>query len=183
MALALLAILPAVDDYFAESAARNELTGSLAEVRQLVAQLDRLEKSAQARRAELAELKAHAIPESKLHLFRGRVVELARSCGCQVRRVGVGQSRQQAWRPGDDPLQPKPGGSTVPVDGGMALTSNELTVAISGPLAGAQEFLARLAALGMLMHPQKLTLSAAEGQEKEVHLDLGLWLYDIDRKA
>lgn len=177
-----MALVPAVDDYSAESTALGELTGSLAEVRQSVGQLRKLEKSQLARRGELAELKAHALPESKLHLFRGRVVELARSCGCQVRRVGVGQSRQQAWRPGDDPLQTKTGGAATPVEGGMVLASNELTIAITGPLAGTQQFLERLEALGMLVHPRQLILSAAEGQEKEVNLDLGLLLFDIDRK-
>jgi hypothetical protein len=183
LGLALLAIWPAVDEYAAESSARAELAEELAEARHSVGQLRQLEATAARGRQELARLQSLTVAESRLDEFRGRVVELARTSGCQIRKIQLGQQRQQPWKPGDNPLQSSVRGPNNNLEQGLVLSTCELAVSVSGPQAATQQFLARLAALGMLMHPRQFAASAVEGQEKEVVLELSLWLFDLERRT
>jgi hypothetical protein len=180
--LALAALWPAVDEYSAESNARTELAASLEEARAAVGRLPKLEEAAKVQKNELARLESLTLGEDKLPLFRGRVVELARACGCQVRQIRVGQSRKQPWKPGESWLA-APNRATGQPSGGLVLSLCELTVTVSGPLPGTQQFLEKLAALGALMYPRQFALAPAEGQDKEVILDLGVWLFDLDRQS
>lgn len=178
--LALSAIWPAVDDY----AANSELLAQALAERQLieaeVAQLPELQARLAERQTELAQWEGRTVSETSLHLFRGRIVELARTHSCQVRQIRVGNSRQRPWRPGDDPLDPNPPAG-ADGKGSFALKTQELSMSVSGTLPNIKAFIGGLTSLGYLAHHRSLSMNAGGGNEKEVSLELGLLLFDLQR--
>lgn len=178
--MALTAIWPAVDEYTAKS---ELLAQSVAERQKAwaeVAGLPDLEARLTVGQAELAQWEGRTVGEGTLHLFRGKVVELARSHNCQLRQIRVGQARQRPWRPGDDPLDPNP-----PSDPGrtssFALKTQELTLSVSGSLPNIKAFASGLTAMGHLAHNRSLSIAASGGGDKEVVLELGLMLFDLQQ--
>jgi hypothetical protein len=175
--LSLLFIWPSADEYTALAARRSAISEELAEVRALADQGERLQKMAEAKHAALAELEARTVSPEKLHVFRGKVVELARASGCQIRRVAVGDVRRRDWRTGDNALDAQPSQDKTPA--AYVLRSYPASLAVSGKLAGARGFLGRLAGLDMLLHVNQFTVQPADADGREVNLELDATLFDI----
>ena len=178
--MALAAIWPAVDEYTAKSELLAQSVAERQKVWAEVADLPDLQTRLAARQADLAQWEGRTVNESNLHLFRGRIVDLARSHSCQLRQIRVGQSRQRPWRPGDDPLDPNPS-SEPNRTSSFALKTQELTLSVSGSLTNIKAFVGGLTGLGYLAHNRSLSVAASGGSDKDVVLEMGLVLFDLQR--
>lgn len=178
LALGLLATLPAADEYFALSERRTRLWEELVDAEATAGDLQQLQEQLGAKKAALAALEARTVSSERMHLFRGKVVELARAAGCQVRRMSVGDPRRRDWRPGDNPLENAPITGPKPPSG-YALKVQPVSMAVSGKLNGARDFLTRLSSMEHLIHVGQFTLQPADGEGREVTLEVDAQLFDL----
>jgi hypothetical protein len=176
-ALGLLVILPSADEYFASSARRSRLVAELAEVRLSVGRLGRLREMAATKQTALAELEAWTVPQEKLNVFRGKVVEMARDTGCQIRRVSVGEARERPWRQGRDPLVENPAQGEV--ESPHRLKMQSMSLMVSGPLPATRDFIQRLASSQELLHLGQFTLQPVEADGREISLEVDIMLFDL----
>ncbi|TWT89923.1 hypothetical protein Mal64_03050 [Pseudobythopirellula maris] len=102
----LFTILPQVDERISLYDERSELRHELALASEAAEGLDKLRVLVAAKQAELALLEANTVDETNAPQVRNWFVETARSAGCRLRRLDLGEPSRHAWRPGDNPLEP-----------------------------------------------------------------------------
>lgn len=180
--LALVALLPMVDDYFDKRSSRNDLTEELAAARRTAELLPVYEKQAAEVGKELAALEARAIDEAGLARFRSRLVDVVRDSGCQIRRIEVGAPTRRPWKENDEPLselsEPTGDGPTP-----FALERRSVILAVDGSMSAIHELIAQLEKEKTISHSHRLQLQAAGGGGESVTLELELWLFALSRTA
>jgi hypothetical protein len=175
--MGLLIGLPAADDTIALSKRRAKLAKQLAAHAEAVAMIPQIEELAAQRRQQAAGLSNQTVSLDQLHLFRGRVVELSRQAGCQVRQIQLGERRVRDWRKDSDPLALVQR-SGQEVQGPYVLAAQSFTVSVSGRLENVKQFFKRLFDQRLIMHTMRLNLKpSSEGSE--VVLELEILLFEV----
>jgi hypothetical protein len=179
--LALVALLPMVDDYFDKSASRSEMTEELAAARLTAESLPAYEKQAEGVRAELEALEVRTIDEAGVAKFRSRLVDLVRESGCQIRRIDVGAPTRRPWSESDDVLAETglPGAAATP----FTLERRSVVLAVDGNMPAVHDLLDRLEKERTLSHPHRLQMQGASAGGETVTLELELWLFALSRTA
>ncbi len=180
--LALVALLPMVDDYFDKRSSRSELSEELAAARQTAESLPVYERQAVEFGKELAAIEARAVDEAGLARFRSRLVDVVRDSGCQIRRIEVGVPTRRPWKENDEPLselgEPTGEGATP-----FSLERRSVILAVDGSMSAIHQLIAELEKDQMISHPHRLHLQAAGGGGESVTLELELWLFALSRTA
>ena len=179
--LALVALLPMVDDYFDKSTSRSDLTEELAAARLTAESLPAYEKQAEQVRSELEALEVRAVDEAGVAKFRSRLVDLVRESGCQIRRIDVGAPTRRPWSENDDALAEigLPRGAAAP----FTLERRSVVLAVDGNMPAVHELLDRLEKERTLSHPHRLQMQGASANGETVTLELELWLFALSRTA
>lgn len=172
---ALVVIWPLADDYLAHRGRSRELERSLAEAQAAVAQRGMYEQRLEQTQEELKGLEARSLPEQRMFEFRGDVAEIARSTGCQVQQMRLGNADLRRWRMHDDPLEAAKQGKLTPFE----LRTQQFSLSVLGPLAAIKAFLGQLEQDGKLMHTQSLAIRPDSSDPRMVELDLQLQLFDL----
>ena len=176
-------ILPGTDAYSDSRQCRAQLAARLAEMRQQVANIDRLRRNAVEKRIRRQELEALNIPADGLHLFRREIVSWARNSGCQVRRIHVGEPRSRPWRRGDSLLEVDARSATKKPDSLYVLNSRPCSLSISGTLAGVKSLLNDLESSKRLIGGNKMSLRPTPDNRAEAVMDLELTLFNLAETA
>jgi hypothetical protein len=159
------------------------LLAELDSARQIAAELPHTETQVAAELAQLKVFEARTTDDDSLPVLRGKLVDLAKETGCNIRRLSVGTAASRPWNPGDDPINPtaagKPGES-APV---FVLEWRPVSISLSGTSAALRTMLDRIAATGMLMHAQSLEMYPANASRQTLSLDMELWYFTLVRRG
>jgi len=176
LAVSMLVIWPAADDYSALRGQRGKLLTVLEETRRAVAPLESLEVQAARRRAELEQLESRLVKEDQVHVFRRQVLTLVRESGCIMRRIRVGSPATQPWID-DGGLPSAP--SARATAGRWLVRTRPLSLSVSGSLEEIKTLLARLHGAGRWLHTRNLSLRAEGTSAGQVVLEMELLIYDF----
>ena len=177
LAIGLLFVLPRGDEYRALRSQHAALGDELARYREELARLPAIEELAAKKQARLDELAGRAVAADQVHVFRGRIVELSRDSGCQVRHILLGERRLREWRPGDDPLSAleRPAQETRSP---YLLGVQSMSISVSGPLASVKQFLKLMRDERRLIHTKRVALQPA-AEPSEVVLEMEVLLFEL----
>lgn len=181
--VAVLVLLPAVDNYSASRRKIQDLRNSLQEAQDKIAQADVRQVEAEERGRELTALEAQAFSETSVAEFRKWLVDTAREAKCQVRRIDLGQVAPRKWNSQDDPLEIKKTDKPK-----WVLRTQVLSLTVTGPMEDVRKLMGVLRQHERLMHPQRLVLRPEKGtapadgtaRRTDVALELELVLFDVE---
>jgi len=179
--IGLVLVWPLADEYSALAENREKLVTDLYDTQLEGDRLTDFERRVGETTRKLGELEARAVGEDELAEFRGRIVELARQAGCQVRRINASSAKARSWRENDHVVE-LPKGSQDNKETGYELKTQSFVVTVGGTLPNLQRFLAALHAQRNLEHVRSFSLRPEGADRKEIVLDLELWLFDLSRK-
>jgi hypothetical protein len=179
--LALVGLLPTVDDFFDKRTSGSELADQVAAARLTAESLPAYEKQAEGVRAELAALEVRTVDEAGVAKFRSRLVDLVRESGCQIRRIDVGAPARRPWKENDNVLAEMgvPGGAATP----FVLERRSVVLAVDGAMPAVHDLLDRLEKERTLTHPRRVQLQGASAGGETVTLELELWMFALSRTA
>ncbi len=178
-AIGLALLLPLVDDYFAGRKEKADLTRELENSRLAAQQLEPLEKRVGEETSKLDELLRRTVSEKQVSLYRGRLVDLARRTGCQIRRITVGTVHTRPWHEKDDPLADRVDPAAVGKETGLQLRRQPVSVSVSGSMSNLQSLLEEMRKDRMLMHTRNFDLRPAGQNRRMVNLEMELWFFDL----
>jgi len=178
-AIGLTAVWTGADDYRAALSRRGILEQQLNDAEIARASLPQIKSQFEEARQTLTELRAQLVPTDEGHIFREKVIELARSAGCEVRRIHLAQGPSRPWRPEMNPLT-----DAVSVRAAAAspfqLERQVLSLTVIGSLAGIVDLLDEMEATGKIAHTKRLTLKPDQTDRDVVTLDLELLLFNLE---
>jgi hypothetical protein len=181
-AVGLVLVIPLVDAYCAGRNEKEALLAELDSARQIAAELSDNETRVAAEIAQLKVIEARTTDEDSLPVLRGKLVDLAKETGCNIRRLSVGTASSRPWSPGDNPIDP----TANPKQGesGLAFTLEwrPVSISLSGTSASLRTMLDRIAAAGMLMHSKSLEMFPANPTRQSLSLDMELWYFTLVRR-
>jgi hypothetical protein len=178
--LGLVTLWPAVDEYFVLVDECAQLELSLVEAQQEIEASAELRRLAGEQAQELAELRKRMLSVADVHGFSSRLVDLTRSAGCQLRRVDLGEGQSRKWHKDDHCLRPTPAKAGAP-ESPYELRTQRVALSITGPLDRVHALLGELHALERFVHTQHMQIKPATDERDEVHLDLELLFFDLQR--
>jgi hypothetical protein len=174
--IALAVIWPAADEYFALKDRYEKSSATRTNAEATLAHLDRFEAAVVDQERELDRLQQRSVAPKTVHEFREKMLELARTTGCQLRRARVGTPVLQAWKEGATPLDPA---ASQGAETGYSLRSLPFSLAVSGPLASVKRLLAEIHDRQKLMHTKSFLLRPEATPSKDVLLDMELMLFEL----
>jgi hypothetical protein len=176
-------VIPLVDAYCAGRNEKEALLAELESAREVAANLTEMEGRVAAEVAQLKTFEARTTDEDSLPVLRGKLVDLAKETGCNIRRLSVGTTSSRPWIPGDDPLNPA--ASATPGDSVSAFTLEwrPVTISLSGTSGSLRSLLERIAAAGMLMHAKSLEMYPSSANRQALSLDMELWYFTLARRG
>jgi len=179
----LVLVLPLVDLYSAERAAKAVLLAELSTAHQVAEDLDQYESRVAEKTAELAKFDARTVSAESLPELRSQLMDMAHETGCSLRRLNVGSPTLRPWHQGDDPLEPPGSTNATSADetSGFTLESWPVNVSLSGSDANIRSMLNRMEADGMLMHTKDFEMHAANADGKMLDVDMELWYFNLTR--
>jgi hypothetical protein len=176
-------VIPLVDAYCAGRNEKEALLAELDSARQIAAELSDNENRVTAELAQLKVIEARTTDEDSLPVLRGKLVDLAKETGCNIRRLSVGNAGSRPWKPGDDPINPaataKPG-EEAPA---FTLEWRPVSISVSGTSSGLRTLLERISAAGMLMHAKSLEMYPSSPNRQSLTLDMELWYFTLVRRG
>ncbi len=177
--IALVCGVPAGDEFAALRIQHRNAARQLATQTESVAMIPQLEKLSAQKQQTLHQLLNQSVPPDQLHLFRGRIVELARQTHCQVRQIQLGERKVRDWTRNTAPLATleKPGAE---LQGPYALGAQSFTLSVSGKLTDLKEFLNRLADQRLMLHTARLAVRPA-ADNSDIVLEMELLLFEVSR--
>ena len=179
-ALGLVTLLPLADEYERLQFSAEELSAQLEESRRLAGDLEQLAVQLEAELAELDQVEDRAVAGDQMQAFRAQMVTLVRKSGCRVRRIRTNPATSRPWFDDDDPLVTHASGKNDDDRTGYKLTSQTLTLTVSGGLSQVKQLLAQLHAQKNLAYTKNFSLKPTNAKRTEVELELELWLFDLD---
>jgi hypothetical protein len=180
--IAVLILLPLADKYLAQMKKREQLALLLEDSQRVAAALDQYQTRADEAEALLAAAETRTVGPDELNAFRGTVVRMARDSRCQVRRINVGGVNVRRWK-GPDSLQLGAAAESVAVGNDFTLTTQTLSLQVTGRLSDVKLMLGKLRDEGVVMHTKSFALRPNDSQRDEIILDMDLVLYSLQRTA
>jgi hypothetical protein len=179
----LVLVIPLVDAYCAGRNEKEALLAELDSARQIAAQLSDSESRVAAELAQLKQFEARTTDESSLPALRGKLVDLAKETGCNIRRLSVGNASSRPWNPKDDPINPALASKPGEQASSFTLEWFPVSISVSGNSASLKTLLERIAAAGMLMHAKSLEMYPSSASRQELSLDMELWYFTLVRRG
>ena len=179
----LVLVLPLVDAYSTGREEKETLLAELGSARQVAATLERFESRVAERVAQLAVFEAKTVDEQSLHTLRGKLVDLAKETGCNIRRLSVGAASSRPWVPGQDPIAPAVDAKSAEAKAGFLLEWRPVSISLSGSSTNLRSMLERVASSGMLMHTKAFEMFPSSPTRQSLTLDMELWYFTLTRRG
>ena len=182
-AVGLVLVIPLVDAYCAGRNEKEALLAELDSARQVAAKLSETESRVAAELAQLKVFEARTTDEDSLPVLRGKLVDLAKETGCNIRRLSVGAASSRPWIPGDDPINPVASSKPSETSPAFTLEWRPVSISLSGSSASLRTLLERIAAAGMLMHAKSLEMYPSSPTRQSLSLDMEIWYFTLVRRG
>jgi hypothetical protein len=180
----LVLVLPLVDVLRSERDEQENLLAELDSARNVAAGLQAFEKRVAEKTTQLKAFEARTVDDESLPALRGKLVDLAKETGCNIRKLSVGGVSSRAWQPGDDPttavVNRKPSDAST---SNFQLEWRPVMVSVSGTSASLRNMVEKVAESGMLMHTKSLEMYPSSPTRQALTLDMELWYFTLARKG
>ena len=181
----LVLVIPLVDVLSAGRDEQESLLVELDSARNVATDLKTFEARVSEKAAQLKAFEARTVNEESLPALRGKLVDLAKETGCNIRKLSVGGVSSRAWQPGENPfaatIEKKPTDTT-----GVSrfqLEWRPVSISLSGTTASLQNMVEKVAAAGMLMHTKSLEMYPSSPTRQSLTLEMEVWYYTLARKG
>jgi hypothetical protein len=179
----LVLVMPLVDVIRAGRDEKATLFSELDSARSIAAELQTFESRVTEKQSQLKVIEARTVDDASLASLRGKLVDLAKETGCNIRKLNVGGVSSRPWQPGENPVDPA--ANTKPAEGGtnFQLEWRPVIVSVSGDSASLRNMVERVAGLNMLMHTKSLEMYPSSPNRQTLTLDMELWYFTLARKG
>jgi hypothetical protein len=181
----LVLVLPLVDVLRAGRDEQENLLAELDSARNVAAELQSFEKRVAEKFTQLKAFEARTVDDESLPALRGKLVDLAKETGCNIRKLSVGGMSSRLWQPDESPIAPpanrKPGDETPASS--FQLEWRPVSVSLSGTSASLRNMVEKVAESGMLMHTKSLEIYPSSPTRQALTLDMELWYFTLARKG
>jgi len=181
----LVLVIPLVDVLSAGRDEKESLLVELDSARNVASDLKAFEIRVAEKAAQLKVFEARTVNEESLPALRGKLVDLAKETGCNIRKLSVGGVSSRAWQPGENPfattIEKKPTDAT-----GVSrfqLEWRPVSISLSGTTASLQSMVEKVAASGMLLHTKSLEMYPSSPTRQALTLEMEVWYYTLARKG
>lgn len=177
--VALVTVLPQVDQFISLRADEDAKVEQLAEAQQTAEMLPRLRSRVSATTTELDVYESRTLPSDSVAVFRNRLVDIVRDSGCQVRRLGVNSVKSRPWRENDRPLadaKEKTGPETP-----FRFETRPVSLSVTGTMSQLRTLLTEIESTGMMMHTRSVELKPTGRGGRNLQVDLELWCFALSR--
>lgn len=176
--IALVSVLPQVDQLLAERSERAELQEQIAQAAETAERLPVYEARVAEKNQELLGLRAQEVDESQLATLRSWLVGAARQSGCQVRRIDFAAATSRSWTNNDNPLEtpskPAAANSTP-----FQLQTRSVVFSVTGTTGEVLTLLRSIDSDPRLKNAHSLDLKPTNRSARELQLDLNLWYFAL----
>jgi len=179
LGLALVFVLPAVDDYAAVCEEKTDLTGQLAKAEKAAGQVRRYERKMEEKNAVVELARSKTVHQENRTEFRNAIVKMVRENGCQLRGWDIGNPVVRVWGEKDDPLARQPNKKTK--SSGYQLEKRIAKLSLVGPSANVDRLLERFEQREEKVHVHGIELRPGRGNDRRVELSLELWYFTLAR--
>ena len=177
--IALLTVLPQVDEVLAARAERSELRDRMEEATRAAETLPSYEGRVRKVLAELRGLREREVREDQVSELRKWLVDAARESGCQVRRIHFAEPKRRQWRVGDHPLaevkENDTRGQTTPFN----LETRAVSLSVTGASHEVQALMRTLDRDERVKHAQMIDLRATGRGSSQLKLELSLIYFGL----
>ena len=177
--VAIVTLLPQVDQYLAARADEDEQSEKLAEAGIIAEELPGFRERVADTTTQLDALVERTLPADRVAPFRNQVVNLIRESGCQMRRISVGAVRSRAWRENDHPLIE--GKHSKGKETPFSLETRAVSLSVTGNMTEIRQLLSRIESNGMMMHARTLDIRPTSRGAGLIQADLELWCFALNR--
>jgi hypothetical protein len=178
----LVLVLPLVDVLREGHDEKEALLAELDSAKQVAAGLEGFEKRVTQKLAELDVFEARTVDDDSLPVLRGKLVDLAKETGCNIRRLSVGAVSSRPWAAGDDPTRPHEAKQNEPKSA-FQLEWRPVSISLSGPSTSLRSMLDRVNGSRMLMHAKSFEMYPSSPSRQSLTLDLELWYFTLARRS
>ncbi len=178
LVIAVVSLLPQVDEYFNARTERAELLDQLDNSSRIVTQLPKYEALATEKESQLDALKQIEVERDQTPQLRSWLVTQAREAGCQVRRIDFNASTRQSWNDKTDPLKislKKPSEAKGIFD----LEKHPVVLTVTGSPQEINSLLRSLDDDQRVKHTKSIELKPVGRGKSSIQLDLTLWYYSL----
>ncbi len=181
--VALLVLVPLVDDYIEKSEDRRVLTEELISARKTNESLPKFEQRVKQVVDEVAMLETRTVTEESVSRARSDLVGMIRESGCRMRRLEVGIPQSRPWLENDDPLimNTNLGVAQKKSKTPFTLERRTINLSVAGEMTSIHNLLDELEKDNMLSYPHRLQLQSAEVGKSVAGMELELWYFALKR--
>lgn len=176
--IALVSVLPQVDQLLAERTERAELLEQLAQANRTAEELPLYEQRVAEKTAELQQLRELEVDEADLTTLRSWLVDIARQAGCQVRRIDLSAPNTRAWTKDGNPLETTKK-TTKDAATPFELRTRSVTFSVTGTTLEVRALLKTLDKDRRLKHAHAVAMKPQSRNRNELQLDLTLWYFAL----
>ena len=181
--LTLLAVVwPAADAYTAAEKRVAAAQDELSQAQQDIQTLPRLTQELVEKKDELRKLENQTVTEPIAQRLREDLTQLVRDTGCMMSSIKLDDSSTRVWMEEDDAISGRrrvDRGQETPFE----LVTWQLSVTITGPMAGIHQFLSGIHRINKLVHTKTVSMRRSANEENKTVLQLDLLLFNLARKG
>lgn len=181
LALALVLVLPQVDEYVAATGEKNALVEKLALAEESARLLPSYEQRADEQSQIVTERIDSTLNQQNEAEYRNSIVKLVRESGCQLRRLNVSVASSREWGQDDDPLE-KIKNKKLP-NTGFQLECRQVSLLLAGSSNSVRKLMQRFEEHNKVVHVESLHMKPASGNGRNVELSMELYYFTLNRPA
>ena len=186
LALGLLALLPAADDYLTALSDRHTMKELLQRAKNDKLEIGELKQIRDQRIHEAKQLAKRGVPAKDVFRLRDSLVDLLRENGCRLNQIDLGEIQVREWLKDDNPVRPlilkKSDPERDRQQTPYQLESHTIVLSASGSLDKLRQFLSKVHALKRMIHTETVSIRVAAGAKKQFVLEMELRLFHLGQK-
>lgn len=177
----LVVVWPASDEYKAAKKRMSDAREQLEEAERTIATLPQYKQLHERKVAEVSVLEKRVVSQQAAKELRDWLIQLGRETGCTVRKSNLGDASTRPWKEEDHPLngtrRHDSGGDTP-----FQLETRQVSLLVTGPMAGLYSFLEEIHQVDKLIHSQAVTIKSSNDDGTAASMGMNLKLFDLTRK-
>lgn len=168
-------------DYYSLRERADELQLATTLVSTVSSRTPELERKLDVSQRQLLDLRDQLVPENKFDAFRDDLVSIVRESGCQLRRIGIGQSSTRTWHEDDSPLTPAEQNDETQT--AFEFHSTPITLSVVGDMTATLSCIRKIQDKQVFQHVRRLSVSPDGPKSQLVSVGLEILVFDFGQVA